>query len=91
MLQHIVKPHLFISAILEAPEVVVCVPWSLPLIMIRDRIQGPTILTSISGNNTDNMWVGTHKDSGVPRWDTPSLAVSNNAGDEIGPSIEVEP
>ena len=89
--QRVVELRLFVSAVLEAPEVVMCVPWSSPLIMIRDCIQGPTVLAPVSGNNADNMWVWTHNDPSIPRWDTPSFTVSNDAGDEIGPSVEIEP
>ena len=90
MFQRVVELCLLVSAVLEAPEVVMCVLWSFPLIMIRDRIQGSTILTPVSGNNTDNVWVWTHNDSGVLRWDTPSFTVGIDAGDEIDPSVEVE-
>ena len=90
VLQRVVKPRLLISAVLEAPEVVMCIPWSFPLIMIRDHIQGSTVLTPVSGNNTDDMRVWTHNDPGIPCWDTPSFTVSNDAGDEIDPSVEVE-
>ena len=91
MFQRVVKPRSFVSAILEVPEVVVCVLWSFSLIMVRDCIQGPTILTLISGDNADNMWVQAHNDSRVARWDTPPFTIGDNAGDEVDPTIEVEP
>ena len=36
--QCIVKPLFFISAILETPEVILCILWVFSLIMIRDSI-----------------------------------------------------
>ena len=88
--QRVVKLCSLVSAVLEAPKVVGCVPWSFPLVVVRDRMQGPTILTPVSGYNADDMRVWTHDDPGVARWNTPSLTVSNKAGDKIGPPIEIE-
>ena len=88
--QRIVEPRPFVSAILETPKVVMHVPWSFSLIMVRDRIQGSSILTPVSGYDTNDMRVWTHNNSSVVHWDTPSLTVSDDAGDEIGPSIEIK-
>ena len=38
--QHVVKPHSLISTILETPEIVLCIPRSFSLIMVRECIQG---------------------------------------------------
>ena len=88
--QCIVELRSLVSTIFEVPEVIVCIPWSFSLIMVRDCIQGPTVLTPISGDNAYNMWVRAHDDPGVTCRDASSLAVGDYAGDEIGPAIEVE-
>ena len=90
-IQHVVEPCSLVSAILEAPKVVRCVPWSYLLTVVRDCMQGSAILTPISGYDADYMGVGTHDDSGVTCWDASSLAVSDDTGDEIDPSIKIEP
>ena len=88
--QRIVEPCPFVSAVLEAPEVVMCVPWSLLLTVVRDRMQRPSILTAVSGYDADYMGIWSHDNPGVMRWNTPPLTVGDDAGNEIGPSIEIK-
>ena len=90
MFQHIVKLRSLVSAVLETPEVVVRILWSFSLIMVRECIQGSSILTPISQDNTYDMWARAHDDPGVTRQDASPLTVGDNAGDEVGPAVEVE-
>ena len=90
MIQHVVEPRPLVSAILEAPEIVMGVPWSFLLTVVRDRIQGSAILTAVSRYDADYIGIWTHNDSGVTCWDTSPFVVGDNAGDEISPSVEVE-
>ena len=81
---------LFVSTDLESPEVIVCVPWPFPQVVVRERIQQSPVLTVISWNNTYDMGVRTHDDSGVMHRDTSPLAVGDDTGDKVNPAIEVE-
>ena len=90
MFQRIVQSRSLVSAVLETPEVIVRVLWSFSLIMVRECIQGSSILTLISQDNTYDMWVRAHDDPGVPHQDASPLTVGDNAGDEVGPAVEVE-
>ena len=91
MFQCVVKSHSLISAVLEAPEVIMCIPQSFSLIMVRECIQGPTLLTLISGDDANNVWVRAHDDPSVACRNTSSFAVGDYAGDKVGPTIEIEP
>ena len=73
------------------PEVIMCVLWSFSLIVIRECIQGAAILTLISGDNANYMWVRAHNDPGVVCGDASPFTVSDYAQDKVGPMIEVEP
>ena len=90
MVQRIVEPYLLISAVLEAPEIIVCVLWSFLLTVVRDRIQRSTVLTAVSRYNANYMGIWTHNNSCVTCRNAPPLVVGNDAGDEVDPSIEVE-
>ena len=90
MLQCIVEPRPLVSAILETSEVVVCVPWVFSLIVFRERIQWSAILIAVSRNNTNNVWVQAHNDPSITCWDTSSIAVGDDTGGVIGPTIEIE-
>ena len=80
----------FISAIFESPEVVVCVPRVLSLIMIRDCIQRSSVLTAVSRDDADDMGIGTHdRSSKVCRY-TPSPIVSDDTGCIVSPAIVVK-
>ena len=89
--QCIVKPRFLISTVLEVPKVVVCVSWSFPLVMVRYCMQGSTVLTAISRNNTDHMGIRSHDDPSIACRDAPPFIVSNDAGDKVDSSIEIEP
>ena len=84
------KPVEVISAKLETPEVILGVPWVLSLIMVRDRIQGSSILRIISGDDADNVRVWPHDDPSVASWDAPPPVVGDDAGHEVGPAVEIE-
>ena len=47
-------------------------------------------MTPISWDDTYNVWVRAHNDPGIMRWDTPPHVVSNNAGNIVDPTIEIE-
>ena len=89
--QHVVESRSLVSAVLEVPEVIVCIPWSFSLIMVRDRIKRSSVLTPISRDNASDMWVRAHNNPGVTHWDASPLAISDYTGDKIDPVIEVEP
>ena len=91
MVQRIVEPGSLISAILEVPKVIVCVPWSFLLTVVRDRVQRSSVLTVVSRYNANYMGIWTHNNSCVMCWNTPSLVVGDDTGDKVDPSIEVEP
>ena len=90
VLQRVVELHSLVSTIFEAPKVVVCVPQSLSLIMIGERIQGSPILTAVSWNDAYDMGIRAHDDSSVACWDASPLAVSDDTRDKVVPTIEVE-
>ena len=54
------EPVEIISAMLEMPEVIMCVPRAFSLIVIRDHAQWSSILAAISGNNADNVGIRSH-------------------------------
>ena len=89
--QRVVEPLSLVSAVFEAPEIVRCVPWSYFLTMVRNRMQGSTVLAAVSGYDTDHVGVRSHDNSGVSCRNAPPFAVSDYAGDKIDPSVEVEP
>ena len=68
-----------------------CIPWPLPHVMIREPVQWSPILTVISRYDTYDVGVGAHNDPGVMRWDASPFAICNDAGNKVGPAIEVEP
>ena len=90
VLQRVVEPLSLVSTILETPEVILCVPWVLSLIVIRDGIQGSTILAPVSWDNTYNVGVGPHDNPSVTHRDTPPGVVSDNAGNIVSPTIEIK-
>ena len=90
VLQCIVKLLSFDSAILETPEVILCILWALSLIVIRDGIQQSPILAPVSWDEAYNVWVGPNNDPGVTRRDAPPSVVSNNAGNIVSPTIEIK-
>ena len=67
-----------------------CVPRVFSLIMVRECIQGSSILAPIPRDNSDNMRVRAHDDPSIVCRDTSPLAVGDNAGDIVGPAIEVK-
>ena len=79
-----------ISAIFESPEVVVCIPGALSLIMIRDCVQRSTILAAISGNDANDMGIRTHDHPSEAHWYAPSPIVSDDAGCIVGPAIVIK-
>ena len=67
-----------------------CIPWSLLLTVVRNRIQSSTILTAVSGYDADHMGIWPHDDPGVMCLNTPPFIVGDDTGDKTDPSIEVE-
>ena len=88
--QCVVKLRSFVSAILEMPRVVVCIPRVFSLIVVRECVEGSTILILISRYDANDVWVWTHDDPGITRWNAPPFTVSNDTGDEVDPAIEIE-
>ena len=84
------KPVEIVSAVLESPKIILCVLRSLPLIMVRDRIQWSPILRTISRDDPDDVGIWSHNYPGVPRRNTPPPVVGDNAGYIIGPAIEIK-
>ena len=84
------KPVEIVSAKLESPKIILGVPWALPLIVIRDRVQWSSILQIISGNDADDMRVRPHDHPGVSRRNDPPPIVGDNAGYVVDPTIEIE-
>ena len=84
------KPVEIVSAVLESPEVVLCVPWTISLIMVWDRIQRPSILRTIPGNDANDVRVWSHDHSCISRRDAPPPVVGNYAGHVVNPTIEIE-
>ena len=91
VLQHIVEVCLFFSTDLEPPQVIMCIPWPFPQVMVRERIQWPSILTAVPWNDSNDVGVRTHDNPSVLCWNTPSFTVCNDAGDKIDPAVEIEP
>ena len=89
--QCVVEPRSLISTILEMPEVVLCVPRAFPLIMVRGHIEGASVLTPVSRDNPYDMGVRAHNDPSVLYWGPRPFAVSDDAGDIVGTTIEIEP
>ena len=89
-LQHIVELRSLVSPVLELPEVILCVPWVLSLILIRYCIQGSSILASVARDNPYDMRVWTHDDLGIACRDASPSVVGNNAGYVVGPVIEIK-
>ena len=65
VLQCIVEAHFFVRADLETPQIIMCVPWSFPQVMIRESVQWSPILAPIPWDNADDMGVRTHDNSGI--------------------------
>ena len=86
----VIESRSLISAILEAPEVVMCVPWLFFLTVVRDRIQRSSVLAAVSRYDAYYMRVWPHDNPGIVHWDAPPFAVGDDAGDEIDPLIKVE-
>ena len=84
------EPVEVVSTELELPKVILGIPWALSLIMVRDRIQGSSILRTVSRNDANNVRVWPHNDAGVASWNTPPPTVSNDAGRKVGPTVEVK-
>ena len=85
-----VEPNLLVSAVIEMPKVVMHTPQVLSLIMVRDCIQQSSVLTAVSKSNSHHMWVRAHDDPGVLCQNAPPPIVSNNAGDKVSPTVEIE-
>ena len=90
MVQRIVEPRFFVSAVFEVPKIILCIPWSLFLTVVRNGMQRSSVLTAVFGYDADYMGVRTHNNPGVTCWNAPPLVVGDDTGDKIGPSIEVE-
>ena len=90
VLQCIVELLSFVSAVLELPEVVLCVPWALSLIMIRENIQWSTILTPVPRDDAYDVWIGLHNDPGVTGGDASPGIVGDDAGNVVSPAMEIE-
>ena len=90
VLESVVETRSFVSAMLESPQVVMCVPWPLSSVVVRERVQWPPILATVSWNNPYDMGVRAHDDPRVTRWNAPSFTVGDNAGDEVDPAVELE-
>ena len=79
-----------VSAKLETPEVVLCVPWAFSQIMVRDRIQRSSVLRVVPRDNTNNMGIWPHDDPGIECWDASPPIVSDDTGHIVSPAIEIE-
>ena len=84
------KPVEIVNAILESPEVVLCIPRMISLIMVRDRIQQSPILQTFSGNDANNVRVCSHDHPGISHRDAPPPIVGNYAGYVVDPVVEIE-
>ena len=56
----------------------------------QESHEGSTILAAVPGYDTDYMGVRSHDNPSIACRDAPPFTVSNDAGDEVGPSIEIE-
>ena len=79
-----------VSAELEMPKIVLSVPWALSLIVIRDCIQWSSVLRIVSRDDTDNVRIRPHDDSGVACRNTPPPIVSDDARYVVNPAIEIK-
>ena len=84
------KPVEVVSAVLELPEVIMCIPGVLSLIMVRACVQWSSILAAVSGDNADHVGVGTHDHPSEACWYAPPPVVSDDAWDVVGPSVVVK-
>ena len=84
------EPVEVVSAELETPKVILGVPWALPLIMVRDRVQWSSVLRVVPRDDADNMRVRPHDHPGVPCWNAPPPIISDDAGDIVSPAIKIE-
>ena len=66
------------------------IPGVFSLILVRDSVQGPSILAAISWDNTNDMQVRDHDDPSVLHRNTPPPIVGDDARDDIGPTIEIK-
>ena len=90
VLQHIVKLLSLVSSVPESPEAILCIPWALSLIVIRDCIQWSTVLTPVPRDNAYDVWVGPHNNPGVMCRDAPPGVVGDDAGNIVGATIEIK-
>ena len=79
-----------VNAELETPKVVLSVPWTFSLIVVRHRIQWPPILQVISRDDANNMGIQPHDDSGVAHRNAPPPIVSDDARHIVSPAIEIK-
>ena len=90
MFKRVVKSRSFVSAVLKPPQIVIGVPWPFPHVMVRERVQRPSVLIAVPWDNSYDMRVRTHDNPGVACWNAPPLAVGDDTGNEVGPAIELE-
>ena len=84
------EPVKVVSTKLETPEIILGVPWALPLIVVRDCIQGSSILTIVSGNNTNDMGIRPHDQPSVACWNAPPPVIGDDAVHVVDPTIEIK-
>ena len=84
------EPIEIVSAELETPEVILGVPWALPLIMVRGCIQWSSKLQVISRDRANDVGIGSHNHPSVPCRNAPPPVVSDDAGYMVNPAIEIE-
>ena len=84
------EPVEVISAELETPEIVLCVPWALSLIMVRDCIQWSSVLRLVSRDDANDVGIRPHNDPGVACRNAPPPVVGNDAGYIVNPTVEIE-
>ena len=84
------EPIEVVSAKLEMPEVILCVPWALSLIVVRDCIQWPSILQVIPRNDANDMGIWSHYHPSVASRDASPPIVSDDTGHIVGPMVEIK-
>ena len=61
VVQRVIELRPLVSAILEAPKVIMCVPWSFLLTVVRNPIQRSAVLTVVSGYDANHMGIWCHE------------------------------
>ena len=59
-------------------------------VMVRDCVQWSPILIVVSRDDAYDVGVRAHDDLSVVSWDASPFTVSNDTGDKIDPTIEIE-